>query len=74
MGFRRAAFLAGKKPKMTPTAAEKRKAITTMPGLKMKGIFNSLVSPTEPDRASRMPIEKIVKMVVSAEKEWESKK
>ena len=46
MGSRRAAFSAGKYPKITPTAAEKRKATITMPALKTKGTRRN---PGKPD-------------------------
>jgi hypothetical protein len=44
IGTSRAALSAGKKPKITPTAAEDRKAMTTMPALKTNGTRNISVS------------------------------
>jgi hypothetical protein len=55
MGSSRAAFCAGKKPKITPTATENRKAITTMLMLEIKGTCMICASQTDADTAGTMP-------------------
>ncbi len=45
IGSSRAALRAGKKPKMTPTAAEKRNATTTIMGSSTNGTCSMLVKP-----------------------------